>query len=165
MYSANEEDIALAPLHPFYRIYFQDGRWFDYWGTPAEDEVGIARFVPRDVAGYRAFLAETQRLYQGAFVELADQPFLTPGVLLRVVPDLARFGAQRSVYSLNTGCQMIWRCICTCRSGPIRRWPLRAARASLSSHLCPTWRVASTGHARRRSFGIRSSIFLNGSLG
>src|SRR5579859_4660783 len=94
-----EEDVTLVPLRPFYRIYFHDGRSFDYWGTPAEDEAEIARFEPRDVVGYRAFLAETQRLYQRAFVDLADQPFLTLGGFLRVIPALARFGAQRSVYS------------------------------------------------------------------
>jgi phytoene desaturase len=94
-----EEDVSLTPLRPFYRLYFHDGRWFDYWGTPAEDEAEIARFEPRDVAGYRAFLAQTARLYQRAFVDLADQPFLTLGAFLCVIPELARFGGQRSVYS------------------------------------------------------------------
>lgn len=95
-----EEDVTLTPLHPFYRIYFHDGRWFDYAGTPVEDEAEVARFEPRDVPGYRAFLAGAQRLYQRAFVELADQPFLTSVAFLRVIPELARFGAQRSVYSV-----------------------------------------------------------------
>lgn len=94
-----EDDVTLVPLRPFYRIYFSDGRFFDSWGTPAEDEAEIARFEPRDVAGYRAFLAETQRLYQRAFVDLADQPFLTAGTFLRAMPELVRFGAQRSVYA------------------------------------------------------------------
>ena len=94
-----KEDVTLVPLSPFYRIYFHDGRYFDYWGTAAEDEAEIARFEPRDVEGYRAFLADTQRIYQRAFADLADQPFLTLGAFLRVVPELARLGAQRSVYS------------------------------------------------------------------
>ena len=46
-----KEDITLVPLSPFYRIYFQDGRYFDYWGTAAEDEAEIAKFEPRDVTG------------------------------------------------------------------------------------------------------------------
>lgn len=93
------DDIALVPLSPFYRINFADGRFFDYWGTSAADEAEIARFEPRDVQGYRAFLADTQRIYERAFADLAHQPFLTPGSFLRVVPELVRFGAQRSVYS------------------------------------------------------------------
>jgi phytoene desaturase len=94
-----EEDVTLLPLSPFYRIYFRDGRYFDYWGTPAEDEAEIAKFEPRDVKGYRAFLADTKRIYERAFADLADQPFLTLSGFLGVVPELVRFGAQRSVYS------------------------------------------------------------------
>src|SRR5579884_2800256 len=70
-------DVALTPLSPFYRIVFHDGCTFDSWGTAGADEAEIARFEPRDVAGYRTFLAATQRIYQRAFVELARQPFLT----------------------------------------------------------------------------------------
>jgi phytoene desaturase len=94
-----QEDITLVPLSPYYRLYFADGRFFDYWGNPAADEAEIARFEPRDVEGYRAFLADTQRIYDRAFVDLANQPFLTPGGFLRVLPELVRLGAQRSVYS------------------------------------------------------------------
>jgi phytoene desaturase len=94
-----EEDVTLLPLSPFYRIYFHDGRYFDYWGTPAEDEAEIAKFEPRDVQGYRSFLADTQRIYERAFADLADQPFLTLNGFLGVVPELMRYSAQRSVYT------------------------------------------------------------------
>ena len=94
-----QEDVSLVPLSPFYRISFRDGRSFDYWGTPAEDEAEIARFEPRDVAGYRRFLVDTQRIYQRAFADLAYQPFLTLGSLLRVAPELVRYEAHRSVYA------------------------------------------------------------------
>ena len=94
-----KEDVPMEPLSPFYRIYFRDGRHFDYWGTAAEDEAEIARFEPRDVEGYRTFLADTHRIYQRAFADLANQPFLTLGALLRVAPELVRLGAQRSVYA------------------------------------------------------------------
>ncbi len=93
------DDLKLIPLSPFYRIVFHDGRSFDYWGTTEGDEAEIARFEPRDVAGYRSFLVATQHIYQRAFVDLAAQPFLTPGALLRVLPELISVGAQRSVYS------------------------------------------------------------------
>src|SRR5690348_15625438 len=71
-----EDDLTLLRLSPFYRIFFQDGRCFDYWGTPAEDEAEIAKFAPQDVPGYRAFLAESGGIYQRAFQDLAGQPFL-----------------------------------------------------------------------------------------
>jgi len=94
-----KQDVTLLPLSPFYRIYFHDGRFFDYWGTPAEDEAEIAKFEPRDVQGYRAFLADTKGIYERAFADLADQPFLTLRGMLEVAPELARVGAQRSVYA------------------------------------------------------------------
>jgi phytoene desaturase len=93
------DDVTLLPLNPFYRIVFHDGRSFDYWGTAEADEAEITRFAPADVAGYRAFLAATQQIYQRAFVDLARQPFLTRGDFLRVVPGLIRLGGQRSVYA------------------------------------------------------------------
>lgn len=93
------EDVSLVQLSPFYRIYFHDGSYFDYWGTQAEDEAEIAKFEPRDVRGYRAFLADTKRIYDRAFADLADQPFLTLNGFLGVVPELMRYSAQRSVYS------------------------------------------------------------------
>ncbi len=92
------EDVILKPLNPFYRIVFQDGCSFDSWGTTEADEAEIARFEPRDLAGYRAFLAATEQIYQRAFVDLATQPFLTRADFLRVLPELVRLGAQRSVY-------------------------------------------------------------------
>jgi phytoene desaturase len=94
-----EDDLTLVPLHPFYRIIFADGRHFDYWGRAAEDEEEIARFEPRDVAGYRAFLEATRRIYERAFAELAGEPFLQLRDFLAVVPELVRLGAQRSVYA------------------------------------------------------------------
>lgn len=94
------DDVPLVPLNPFYRIVFHHGRSFDYWGTAEADEAEIARFEPADVAGYRAFLAATQQIYQRAFVDLAKQPFLNGRDFLRVLPELVRLRAQRSVYSL-----------------------------------------------------------------
>jgi phytoene desaturase len=93
-----EDDLTLMPLSPFYRIQFANGEHFDYWGTREADEAEIARFNPRDVAGYRAFLARTEHLYQRAFLDLAGQPFLTLGSFARVVPELVSVGAQQSVY-------------------------------------------------------------------
>ncbi|QBD77363.1 phytoene desaturase [Ktedonosporobacter rubrisoli] len=93
------DDVSMIPLCPFYRIIFHDGRSFDYWGTAEADEAEIARFEPRDVAGYRAFLAATQGIYERAFVDLAKQPFLHGSDFLRVLPELFHLGAQQSVYS------------------------------------------------------------------
>jgi phytoene desaturase len=92
-------DLELIELSPFYRILFHDGRAFDYWGKAEQDEAEIARFEPRDVDGYRRFLARTKHIYERAFVDLAAQPFHSLNTFLRVTPELLRVGAQQSVYS------------------------------------------------------------------
>jgi phytoene desaturase len=74
-----EDDLELVPLSPFYRVFFQDGRYFDYWGTEERDEAEIAKFAPQDVSRYRAFLDDSGRIYNRAFQDLADEPFLTAG--------------------------------------------------------------------------------------
>lgn len=92
-------DLDLVKLSPFYRILFQDGRAFDYWGTTAQDEAEIAAFEPRDVEGYRRFLTRTRYIYERAFLDLAAQPFHSLGTFLRVIPELIGAGAQQNVYS------------------------------------------------------------------
>jgi phytoene desaturase len=93
------EDLELVELSPFYRLLLREGRVFDAWGKPGLDEEEIARFSPRDVLGYRAFLAETRRIYERAFVDLARQPFLSASMMVRVLPELLQARAHRSVYS------------------------------------------------------------------
>src|SRR5581483_9374287 len=41
----------------------------------------------------------TQQIYERAFSDLARQPFLSAGSMLRVLPELLRAGAHRSVYT------------------------------------------------------------------
>jgi phytoene desaturase len=97
------DDLALVPLKPYYRIYFGDGRFFDYGGSPEEVEREIARFSPSDVAGYRRFMARTGEIYRRAFEDLAAQPFHELRTFLRVAPELARMNAARSVYGFVSG--------------------------------------------------------------
>lgn len=95
-------DLPLVPLRPFYRLLFPDGSRFDYGAGPEADEEQIARFDPRDVTGYRTFLAASERIYARAFADLAGEPFLTPGSFARVLPELLRLGAAQSVYRFTS---------------------------------------------------------------
>lgn len=93
-----EDDLELIPLSPFYRVYFADGRYFDYGAGPERDEAEVARFEPRDVQGLRDFLKATERIHRRAFDDLAGQPFVRLSAFMRIVPELVKLGAQRSVY-------------------------------------------------------------------
>ncbi len=90
--------VELLPVQPWYRFRFHDGRTFDYGGSVNDTLREIARFEPRDCAGYLSLLEASRRIFQKGFEELADQPFDRLREMLRVTPDLVRLGSYRSVY-------------------------------------------------------------------
>lgn len=93
-----EEYFELRPCDPYYRIFDSRGRHLDYNSDEAFILEQIAQWNPHDVDGYRRFMASTRPIFEKGFVELADQPFLHFGDMLRVAPDLLRLQAYRSVY-------------------------------------------------------------------
>lgn len=93
-----DADVELLPLRPYYRVVFADGSSVDYGG--GDDAGAVAALAPGDAAAVARFLHSTARIYDRAFGELARQPFLRIADFLRVVPELVRLGAHRSVYAL-----------------------------------------------------------------
>ena len=93
-----EEYVEFQPLDPFYRIFDHTGRSFDYNDDPEFIAAQIRQWNPSDADGYHRFMRSTQAIFQKGFVELADQPFLTVGDMLRVAPDLIRLQSHKSVY-------------------------------------------------------------------
>ncbi|MBK7219143.1 MAG: phytoene desaturase [Candidatus Promineofilum sp.] len=93
-----EEYVEFQPLDPFYRIFDHTGRAFDYNDDPEFIAAQIRQWNPSDADGYHRFMRSTQAIFQKGFVELADQPFLTVGDMLRVAPDLIRLQSHKSVY-------------------------------------------------------------------
>ena len=93
-----EDYVKIVPVDPFYRIEFHDGRAFEYNGDGPEMERRVAAFAPGDLDGYRRMIHHAKAIFEKGFVELADKPFLRIRDMLRIAPDLARLGAQRTVY-------------------------------------------------------------------
>jgi len=91
--------IEIVPCDPFYRIYFHDGRVFDYRGEQSKLEAEIARFNPADVEGYRKFQDYSRRIFDRAFTELADHSFHRFGEMMKVAPDLIKLRADKPVFS------------------------------------------------------------------
>ncbi|MGE3908789.1 MAG: phytoene desaturase family protein [Chloroflexota bacterium] len=92
--------VTLVPLEPYYRIYFGDGRHYDYSGDPATINRELTRFEASGPQAYQQFMERTGDIYRRAFADLAHQPFLALPDFLKVVPELAKLRADRSVYSL-----------------------------------------------------------------
>ncbi|HKG92666.1 MAG TPA: phytoene desaturase [Gemmatimonadaceae bacterium] len=94
-----DDYVSLVPLDPFYNVRFEDGSVFRYTGRRGDvvDEVG--RFNPDDVPGYLRFARHADEIFR-AGMALIDQPFTRLGDMARVVPDLVRLRADRSVAAL-----------------------------------------------------------------
>lgn len=90
--------IKIVPCDPYYRIYFDDGRVFDYRGEQASLEAEIAKFNPADVEGYRRFLAYSEAIFDRAFTDLADHSFHSFWEMVKVAPDLVRLRADLPVF-------------------------------------------------------------------
>lgn len=88
--------VTLVPLDPYYNIRFEDGSVFRYTGDREKVVEQIRRFEPADVEGYYRFCAASERIFARGF-ELIDRPFLRLADMLRVLPDLVRLQAHRSV--------------------------------------------------------------------
>lgn len=88
--------VSLVPLDPFYNVRFEDGTVFRYGGDQAAVEAQVRAFNPADVDGYRRFSASAERIFDAGFA-LIDQPFHRIGAMLKVLPDLVRLQAHRSV--------------------------------------------------------------------
>lgn len=94
------EDVELRALEPFYRIRFHDGSVLDCSADDAAMAAQINRFAPADLAGYRAFLAASEAIYDVAFSRLGHVSFESLSAMLRLLPDIVRLKSYRSVHGL-----------------------------------------------------------------
>jgi len=93
-------DVVLVPVSPFYRLSWPDGTRFDYVNDDEELARQIAALEPADVEGYQRFLRYSEGVYAEGYEKLGAVPFLDFKSMLRAAPQLARYQAWRSVYSV-----------------------------------------------------------------
>ena len=92
--------LDIVPVLPFYRIYFDDGTFFDYDADPVNVRAQIARLAPEDLDGYDRFHEAARAIFQRGFLELGYTYFGSLGSMLGVVPDLLKLGAVQPLFSL-----------------------------------------------------------------
>jgi phytoene desaturase len=93
------DDVELRRIDPFYDIRFDDGTVFRATADSEAMRAEVARIEPDDVPGFERFIRESERIYEVAFHQLADQPFHRLATLLRSAPDMLRLGGHRTVYA------------------------------------------------------------------
>jgi phytoene desaturase len=96
-------DVELLPVTPFYRLSWPDGTVFDYLDDDEALTRQIAALDPADVDGYARFLDYSAGVYAEGYEKLGAVPFLDFRSMLRAAPQLARYQAWRSVYSIVSG--------------------------------------------------------------
>ncbi|MAA79262.1 MAG: phytoene dehydrogenase [Deltaproteobacteria bacterium] len=92
----------IVPILPFYRIYFDDGTYFDYDGDPVNTRKQIAEIEPKDLEGYERFHAAAEKIFERGFLELGYTYFSDIPSMLKVAPELFRLDAVRSLFSFTS---------------------------------------------------------------
>ncbi len=95
-----EDEIDLRPVHPFYRIRFDDGQTFDYSGDAQKMNDEVARLAPGDVDGYARFLAMSEAIFRVGFEKLAHVPFGSWRDMAKILPEMVKLQSYRSVHGL-----------------------------------------------------------------
>jgi len=94
------DQIGIVRCDPCYRIRFDDGREFNYSDDEAKMEAEVKRFSPDDLAGYRKFVKQSEKIFDRAFTDLADEPFSKFSDMLKIAPDLALLRSHECVYKM-----------------------------------------------------------------
>ncbi len=95
-----DDYVTLLPVHPFYRVFWEDGFKFDYSNDSAVIEAQIMSKSPRDLRGYKQFLQYSEEVFHEGYENLAHVPFLSWSSMIAVAPQLVRLKAYRSVYGM-----------------------------------------------------------------
>lgn len=95
-----QDYVNIVPVEPWYRFYYPDGDCFNYGGTLTTTLEEIKRINPRDAAGYRNLLRESQEMFDIGFTGLADKPFHELSKMIQQLPKLIQFKCFRSVWQL-----------------------------------------------------------------
>ncbi|MEN8444781.1 MAG: phytoene desaturase family protein, partial [Cyanobacteria bacterium J06555_13] len=96
---ATSKYVNIVPVLPFYRIYFDDGTYFDYDGDPESTRRQIEAIEPEDLEGYERFHEAAKAIFDRGFIELGYTYFGNVGDMLKVAPDLIRLDALRPLFS------------------------------------------------------------------
>jgi len=93
-----DDYVELLPVHPMYRLSWEDGTAIDYDVMNGIMEREIARIAPGDLDGYRRFEDYAKKVFDTGYTPLADKPFLRLRDMLKVAPEMVRLRSDRSVY-------------------------------------------------------------------
>ncbi|MEO0916558.1 MAG: phytoene desaturase [Pseudomonadota bacterium] len=92
-----DAEVKLTPMEPFYEIRWPDGSVFTARQDTDAMRAEVARLSPGDVAGYDAFLKDSEARYTFGFEDLGRRSMHELWELIKVLPKFAWLRADRSV--------------------------------------------------------------------
>lgn len=100
--TSTEEYAEIVPIKPFYRIYFHDKTYFDYDGDPVNTRRQIKEIEEEDLEGYERFHRDAEAIFKRGFLELGYTFFGSAKEVFKVLPDLLKLDAVRSLFSFTS---------------------------------------------------------------
>ena len=92
-----QDHLTFAPLDPYYRFHFSDGRKFDYRASIDDTLAEIRRFNADDAEGYLRLLEKSKKIYNVGFKKLVHRPFTKISDMLKQVPALIFLKCYKTV--------------------------------------------------------------------
>jgi phytoene desaturase len=91
--------VPLKELDPFYKIFDDTGKSFEYRKDIDALEEQISNLNYDDIEGYRKFIEHTKPIFEKYFVELGEKPFLKYSDMLKIIPGFLWLKSYKSVYN------------------------------------------------------------------
>ncbi len=148
------DDVQLHALDTYYRVRFDDGRWFDYSGDPARMRAEVARFNPSDLAGYDRLVAASDVAYEEGFVKLGPVAFDNIGHLVGALPNMVRMRGWRT----------IWQLVCSHLKDPALRVVFSFHPLLIGGNPMKVTSSYSLIHTLERRFGVHWAMGGTGAL-
>ena len=99
---ATSEYCKIVPILPFYRIYFDDGTFFDYDADPENTRRQITEIEPADLEGYEQFHDAAEKIFKQGFLELGYTYFSDIMTMLKITPALLKLDAVRNLFRFSS---------------------------------------------------------------
>lgn len=92
-----EDYIDLIALDPFYRIFDDAGKPYNYYRDIERAKTEVAKFSPDDVAGFERFVNSTVEVFK-RFHPYTEKPFLRFRDMMKIMPDMFKTNTYLPMY-------------------------------------------------------------------
>ncbi len=92
-----EDYFELLPIDPFYKIFDDKGRAYNYYRDLDRAKSEVAKISPRDVKGFEKFVKSSVEIFE-KYHPLTEKPFLSAQEMLEIIPGALKMGTYLPTY-------------------------------------------------------------------